>query len=248
MSYLKSMTFFITLCIIIELLLEIGGASPAAFAKPSEILFELHLFVDPSEHFIDAVYTTLRSLFAFFISLPLGLLIGALVQKSLFCKGELKGLVDFFRSVPGTTLVPLFFVIFGIGEASKVASAIYGGALAVAISVIIGLQQISDERKYSVTAMYSNEFVGFWRFEFLEILPTALVGFRTALSLSLVLVTVAEMFMGSSSGLGSLIIDSRYAGNVPLLYSSIFVTGVIGFLMNNVASKIEARVLYFYRK
>jgi len=189
--------------------LRITGASPAAFARPSEIFEVLPQFFLPSKFGNDTLMTLLRSVVAFLISFPLGLAIGAVAVKVPVVDAQFRSLVDFLRSIPGTSLVPVFFIIFGIGEVSKIAAAVYGGSLTTAIATIVGLQLLSTERKVAVASVYKPKYLNFWSFEFPEILPTLLVGLRTAISLCLVLVTVAEMFMGTDTGLGSVIMDSR---------------------------------------
>ena len=58
------------------------------------------------------------------------------------------------------------------------------------------------------------------------------VGARTAASLCLTLVVVGKMFIGSTDGMGKVIMDRRYSDDVPTLYSAIIVTGFIGYGIN----------------
>ena len=237
--FIKSLIFYTVLLCIIEATMRFMHLSPAAFALPSEILAHFPFFVVPSVHGSDILATAVRSLVAFAISVPLGVIIGLTAYKAMYVGSELRALVDFLRSIPGTSLVPVFFVIFGIGEISKVAAAVYGGSLTVAIAAIVGLKHITSERRYAVEGLYGRSSLPFWKFEFPEILPNLIVGFRTSISLCLVLVTVAEMFMGTSTGLGSVIMDSRYSGQIPTLYTAIFATGALGYLLNKLIGFLE---------
>jgi NitT/TauT family transport system permease protein len=238
-GFLKSIVFFSALLLGLEAIMRLLAPSPAAFALPSEVLQGLPYYLLPDKFGIDVLVTLGRTLIAFFFAFPLGLLIGTTAYKFPIVSGELRGMVDFLRSIPGTSLVPVFFVIFGIGEAAKIGAAIYGAALTVAISTIVGLSTISNERRRTAESMYGKANMTFLRFDFPEILPTLLVGLRTSISLSLVLVTVSEMFIGTDVGLGSVIMDSRYAGRIPELYISIFMTGLLGYLLNKAASLFE---------
>ena len=234
----QSALFFGALLLFLEVVMRLSGVSPAAFALPSEVLRELPRFVSFNRFGGDVIATLVRSIIAFAISFPAGLVIGAFAYKAPRAR-DVRALVDFLRSIPGTSLVPVFFVIFGIGEVSKIAAAVYGGALTVAISTIVGLSLINRERRYAIERLYGSTNASFLRFEFPEILPTLLVGLRTSISLCLVLVTVSEMFMGTDIGLGSIIMDSRYAGKIPVLYTAIFITGVLGFALNRAANLLE---------
>ena len=49
--------------------------------------------------------------------------------------------IDFFRSTPASALFPLFLVILGVGEGTKVAVAAFGAALLILFNTAYG-----DER------------------------------------------------------------------------------------------------------
>ena len=53
-----------------------------------------------------------------------------------------------------------------------------------------------------------------------------------AISIGLVVIIVAEMFIGSVNGMGHRIIDSQQVYDLTDMYSSILVTGVIGYGLN----------------
>lgn len=248
LNFSRSALFFGGLLLLIELAMRYSQLSPAAFALPSEIFLELSNFLSPSRYGPDVLATLLRSVAAFSISFPFGLIIGLIACKTPYIAKDMKALVDFLRSIPGTSLIPIFFVVFGIGEASKIAAAVYGGALTAAISTIVGIQLIGAERRFAIESLYGSQNASFLKFEFPEILPTLLVGLRTSVSLCLVLVTVAEMFMGTDTGLGSVIMDSRYSGRIPVLYTAIAMTGVLGYLLNKATNFVEKAAANAYPK
>jgi ABC-type nitrate/sulfonate/bicarbonate transport system permease component len=62
-------------------------------------------------------------------------------------------------------------------------------------------------------------------------LPATFTGIRIASSIALVLAVSSEMVSGSP-GLGKLIVDADAAANVELSYAGVFVTGVVGLLLN----------------
>jgi NitT/TauT family transport system permease protein len=71
---------------------------------------------------------------------------------------------------------------------------------------------------------------------------------RGAASLCLVLVVVAEMFVGGDGGLGRVIQDRRYSDDIPTLYGAIVVSGFVGYMMNLAFIAAEARVARFMGK
>jgi ABC-type nitrate/sulfonate/bicarbonate transport system permease component len=82
----------------------------------------------------------------------------------------------------------------------------------------------------------------------MESLAQTFVGLRSAVSMALVIVIVAEMFIGSETGLGHRIIDAQQVFNVKEMYTSILVTGALGYLLNLLFLLIEKRLVHWSGK
>ena len=65
-----------------------------------------------------------------------------------------------------------------------------------------------------------------------ESLQPTFVGLRSGVSMALVIVIVAEMFIGSDSGLGNRIINAQQVLNVRDMYASILAAGALGYVLN----------------
>ena len=204
----------------IELLMWLAKPSPAAFALPSEILREIPKFFLPDDLGYDLLGTLRRTFIAFSLSLPIGIILGVVTIKSRWINRELYFFIDFIRSIPATALIPLFLVLFGTGDISKIAVGVLSGGLVVTVSVIVGYQSLSENRK----------------------IISIFIGARTAASLCLILVVVGEMFIGSVDGLGKIIMDRRYSDDVPTLYAAIVMTGLVGYTINMIFVFIESKI------
>jgi NitT/TauT family transport system permease protein len=55
---------------------------------------------------------------------------------------------------------------------------------------------------------------------------------RSGISFSLVIVIVAEMFIGSVDGLGQRVINAQMIFNMPEMYATIFSAGALGYALN----------------
>ena len=74
------------------------------------------------------------------------------------------------------------------------------------------------------------------------------MGLRNGISTALVIVVVAEMFIGSDQGLGHRIIEGEQVLQVTDMYASIIVAGVIGYLLNVVFMLIDTRLIHWSGK
>ena len=65
------------------------------------------------------------------IAIPLGVLLGA--NERAYRAVEF--VIDFFRSTPASAMFPLFLVIFGVGDKTKILVASFGAALVILFNV-----------------------------------------------------------------------------------------------------------------
>jgi ABC-type nitrate/sulfonate/bicarbonate transport system permease component len=76
-------------------------------------------------------------------------------------------------------------------------------------------------------------------------LPKAFAGFRLSLSLSLILMVFAEL-VGSTNGIGYEMGNATNSFDLTLLWSTIVLLGILGYLLNGLLSGAERRVLAWH--
>ncbi|MDO9498658.1 ABC transporter permease [Falsiroseomonas sp.] len=185
--------------------------------------------------------TGLAFLIASAIGVPLGVALGA--QERLYRGVEF--VVDFFRSTPASALFPLFLILFGPGEGTKIAVAAFGAALVILFNAAYGVINARRTRVLAARIMGASGprilvDVLIW-----EALPQILVGMRGGVSLALVIVVVAEMFIGSTDGLGHRVINAQMLFESGLMYGVIFVAGALGYLLNLGFLLLEKRFVHW---
>jgi NitT/TauT family transport system permease protein len=179
--------------------------------------------------FLKTVWRTLASFaIATAIAVPLGIVLGA--SEKLYRSIEF--VVDFFRSTPASAMFPLFLVLFGVGEKTKIAVAAFGAALVILFNVAYGVMQARKVRQLAARVMGANRLQVMRDVTFWESLPQTFVGMRSGVSLALVIVIVAEMFIGSTDGLGQRVINAQMIFDMPNMYATIFAAGALGYGLN----------------
>ena len=176
--------------------------------------------------------TALRTLYAFGIAAAAGIPAGIVLGANQLIYRSIEFLVDFFRSTPATAMFPLFLLIFGIGEASKIAIAAFAGWLVIVFNVAYGVMNARQTRILAARVMGASSGQIFRHVMFFESLPQTFVGLRVGVSIALVVIIVAEMFIGSSNGMGRRIIDAQQVFDLQQMYASILVTGILGYGLN----------------
>jgi ABC-type nitrate/sulfonate/bicarbonate transport system permease component len=217
---------------------------PAPLAVVKEII---HSFLQ-DDLAGDIFYTLYRVLIGFTVALCIGTPIGLLMGYSKKIYHSLEFVVEFFRSIPVTALFPLFLLIFGIGDVSKIAVTAWTAGFVIIVNSMYGVHLGRELRIKSARSMRVTGLPLFTKVIFPEALPWIINGYRLALSLSLVIVVVTEMFIGTSHGLGHRIIDAQLSYQIPDMYGSILITGTLGYLLNKILIVLEKKIVHWKGK
>lgn len=196
----------------------------------------------------DFLSTLKRTLTAFGIAAALGIPVGIVLGANQKIYRSIEFLVDFFRSTPATAMFPLFLLIFGIGDFAKIAVAAFAAWLVVVFNVAYGVMNARQTRILAARVMGASHWRVFRDVMFFESLPQTFVGLRMAVSIALVVIIVAEMFIGSSDGLGRRIIDSQIVFDLQQMYASIIASGVMGYGVNLFFLGIEKLLVHWAGK
>ena len=188
--------------------------------------------------------TGLATLIAAVIAIPLGIFLGS--SEKLYRSVEF--VVDFFRSTPASAMFPLFLVLFGVGDKTKISVAAFGAALAILFNVSYGVMNARKTRLLAAKVMGASRLRVLTDVMLLESLPQTFVGLRNGVSLALVIVVVAEMFIGSTDGLGHRVFEAQQLFAMPDMYAAIFAAGALGYGFNLLFLLVERRFVHWSGK
>ncbi len=195
--------------------------------------------------FIKTVYRTAAStLIAAVIAIPLGILLGS--SEKLY--RSLEFVIDFFRSTPASAMFPLFLVLFGVGDETKISVAAFGAMLVILFNVAYGVMNARKTRLLAAKVMGASRLRVLYDVMLLESLPQTFVGLRNGVSLALVIIVVAEMFIGSQDGLGHSVFEAQQLFEMPRMYAAIFAAGVLGYGLNLLFLLVEWRFVHWTGK
>jgi sulfonate transport system permease protein len=161
---------------------------------------------------------------------------------------SLEFVIDFFRSTPASAMFPLFLVLFGVGDETKIAVAAFGAILVILFNVAYGVMNARKTRLLAAKVMGASRWRVLFDVMLLESLPQTFVGLRNGVSLALVIIVVAEMFIGSQDGLGHSVFEAQQLFDMPRMYAAIFAAGALGYGLNLLFLLIERRFVHWSGK
>ncbi|MER9756655.1 ABC transporter permease [Mesorhizobium sp. M0166] len=161
------------------------------------------------------------------VAIPLGLLMG---RYSLFEKvSDL--LVQTLRNTSQFALLPVFILLLGIGEESKVAITFYSSVFFLLVNTISGVKSVDPLLIKAARSMGTSDFDLFRKIILPASIPSIVAGARLGVKSSLFAVIGAEM-LAAKSGLGFLIQNSQLMMETADMYAGILTLTVIGLAVN----------------
>lgn len=235
----------IVLLVIWDLVVRVGWIKPILLPPPIDTLITLIEGMTSAKLLPHFLVTLERTLLAFGIATAVGMPLGIVLGSNERAYRSVEFVIDFFRSTPASALIPLFLLIFGISNVNKVAIAAFGAFLIVIFNCAYGVINARKQRMAAAKVMGASRWQIFKDVLFWESLQPSFVGLRSAVSMALVIVVVAEMFIGSENGLGHKIIDAQQVMNVRTMYAAIMAAGILGYALNVLFLALERRVVHW---
>ena len=171
------------------------------------------------------------------VAVPVGVLMGAYKQVEAF----LEPFVSFARYLPASAFIPLLILWAGIGETQKLLVIFIGSVFQIILMVAV---VVGNTRRDLVEAAYTlgSSDQGIVKRVLLPMnAPEIAEILRLVLGWAWTYVIVAEL-IGSSAGIGHMIIDSQALLATGQMIFGIIIIGVIGLISDFVFKRINAKL------
>ncbi|SDI08557.1 NitT/TauT family transport system permease protein [Actinokineospora alba] len=173
---------------------------------------------------------------AVLIAVPLGLLIGWYKPVA----NLLGPLLEVFRNTAALALLPVFVLLLGIGETSKITIVLYACTWPILLNTISAVRGVDPTLLRLARSMDLSGIRLFQKVILPASVPTVFTGIRLAGAVSILVLVAAEM-VGAKAGLGYLINASQYNFAIPQMYAGIITISVIGVTFNQLLVALERR-------
>jgi len=197
---------------------------------------------------VDFLRTVERTGYAIAIATVFAVPVGIVLGSSERLYRSVEFVIDFFRSTPASALFPLFLVVFGVGDKTKILVGSFAAALGILFNVAYGVMHARKTRLLAARVMGASRLRVLTDVLLLESLPQTFVGLRSGVSIALVIVVVAEMFIGSQDGLGHAVFEAQQLFRMPEMYAAIFAAGALGYGLNLLFLLVEKRFVHWSGK
>jgi NitT/TauT family transport system permease protein len=170
------------------------------------------------------------------VAVPLGLLIGWYKPVATL----LNPVLELFRNTAALALLPVFVLILGLGETSKIAIILYGCAWPILLNTVSGVRTVDPLLVKSARSLGLPPVRLFAKVVLPAAVPTIFTGIRLAGAYSILILIAAEL-VGAKAGLGYLITYAQFNFDVPDMYAGIITISGIGLVINQLLVVLERR-------
>ncbi|WP_024803182.1 ABC transporter permease [Nocardia sp. BMG51109] len=182
-----------------------------------------------------------RSLTGFAIALVIAVPVGIGIAWYRPVADFLEPILELFRNTAALALLPVFVLILGIGETSKVALVVYAGFFPILLNTINGVRTVEPLLIKSAVSLGFSPIQLFRKVVLPAALPSVFTGLRMAAASSILVLIAAEM-VGARAGLGYLITAAQQNFQIPDMYAGIIAIALVGLVLNGLLVTLERRL------
>lgn len=189
----------------------------------------------------DIAISLQRSGLAFAAAVGLGIPLGLFMGQIRAVEHALDPILQFFRQTSALALYPVFILLLGLGEASKVFVIFWATLFPILLATIGGVKEV-DRKLIEMARTYgASRSTVFLRVVLPASIPSIFVGLRLSATTALLLLIAAEM-IGANRGLGFQVMNAQYNFQIPLMFAAIFLLALLGLAANFTLVTLQRRL------
>ncbi|RWN99223.1 ABC transporter permease [Mesorhizobium sp.] len=171
------------------------------------------------------------------VAIPLGLFMGQVRA----VETALDPILQVFRQTSALALYPVFILLLGLGEASKVFVIFWATLFPLLLNTISGVKQV-DPKLLEMARVYgATRVTAFRRVVLPGAVPSIFVGLRLSATTALLLLIASEM-IGANKGIGFQVMNAQYNFQIPLMFAAIVILAGLGLIANQALVGLQRRL------
>nr|MDH3076444.1 ABC transporter permease [Bacillus velezensis] len=241
-QWMKGVVLPVAVIAVWQFIASLGIVSATVLPSPVVILQTFQELLLSGELWGHLEISLYRAVAGFLLGAGLGLVFGPLVGFSKRTEAYLDPSLQMLRTVPHLAVTPLFILWFGFDETSKILLIALGAFFPVYINTFLGIRSV-DAKLFDVARVL--EFSWYQQMTKLILpasLPNILLGIRLSLGIAWLGLVVAEL-MGSSEGVGYMIMDARQFSQTNKVFVGIIIFAAVGKLTDALVRMLERKLL-----
>ncbi len=221
--------------------------NPFLLPPATEVLANLWHLVTEKRLIFHILESLMRVAAGLALAVAVGIPLGLIKARSRLANAAIDPIMAFAFPVPKVGLIPIALLFFGLGHGSKVALVFVDALLPLAIATYHGALHTDARLVWSARAMGDSDLEILWRVVLPASLPQIFTGFRLAVTVSLLVVFLAEM-VASSSGLGHVMIYALRTLETRDVFSALVTISLLAFALDWLVLAARRRLVAWHEQ
>ena len=226
-----------------EIAPRIGLVEQTFIAPPSVVLSTIWDLLKTGEIFTHIGVSLERALMGFLlaavVAVPLGFFLGGWYKTF---QRVVTPLLRLLGEVNPFALFPVFILLFGIGEVSKVAMIFWVCQWPILFHTVTGVEGVDPLLIKSARSMGADRKTLFFRVVLPTAAPSIFTGLKIGSGTAFFMLIAAEM-IGASSGLGWMVWNAQVNYQIPKLFAATVTISILGLIINQLFIQVEHRLI-----
>jgi sulfonate transport system permease protein len=220
-----------------------GAATSPLLPTPEQVYATLLSLLSEDKIAANLQMSLAKVVKGFLVGICAGFMLGSLMGLSQTVERLLGPLFNGIRQVPILGWIPLLILWFGQTELAKVIFIAMGAFYPMTLNTFDGCRQLKKEYLEVARVFEYSRFRLLWRFTLPSALPSILAGIRISMSEAWLLVIGAEIFFKARGGIGDMMWEAKERVRMDVVFITILIIGLIGYLLNHAMTLLESRLL-----
>jgi putative hydroxymethylpyrimidine transport system permease protein len=241
--YLPALLLFVGLVGVWQLVATFTGIKDYVLPKPTEIATTI--WSDRSSLIPAAGVTFSEVIIGFGLAVSVGFMLAVLFVHSRIAQRAIYPMVIATQTIPILAIAPVLVIWFGFGLLPKILVVALFGFFPVAINTVAGMNSVDRDTFRLMQSLGASRWEVFRRVRLPASLPFFFVGVKLAAVVA-VIGAVAGEWVGSTNGMGPLMIAANSYLRTNLVFAAIVYLSVMAVGMFLIVTLIERLVIGWY--
>lgn len=225
-----------------EALVQLGLVSRDLLPSLSDVLRAGWTLLREGDFWVNGAASLYRGGAGLALAIVVGAVLGILMAWWRMVDAFAGPLVEALYPMPKSALIPVTVLWLGFGDGSKILLIFLGCMLPVTLAAYNGARSCEQALVWSARSLGASRLRVLWDVVVPSALPELVVGIRTALALTFVLLVSSELIV-ARAGLGYLIGFLGEGGVYDAMFAVVLVVAFLGFFADRLYTRATRRVL-----
>lgn len=209
--------------------LWVRGSNSGSFPPPSSVLRRTIELVTEADFLRQAGSTLTTWAVGLALALAIGGALGLAMGYFPTLRHVIQGPLEFIRPMPAIAIAPLLLVLYGRGIPMRALTVAFASMWPILYNAMSGMRSLDPVSAETGRVFGLSEPEVVRRVSLPSVAPFVFTGLRVASGIALIVAVGVEFLFPDGTGLGGFVLrESAGAGDLPTVYGTLVVAGILG--------------------